>query len=234
MASAGRPGRDVNRWAVSTFVERTALSFGPGERVLDAGAGEGRYRRLFHRQRYVAVDLMVGDADWDYRGVDVAADLTRLPFRDAGVDHVLSTQTLEHLCEPGTFLREAARVLRPGGTLHLTAPQCFRLHQEPHDYFRYTRYGLVHLLEAADLEVVSVTAQGGYFWFLADAIRPLHRRLFGKERSLAWRILSAPLALVSKLVLTTLLPLVLFRLDALDTKRAMTTGHEVVARRPAP
>jgi len=160
MASAGRPGRDVNRWAVSTFVERTALSFGPGERVLDAGAGEGRYRRLFHRQRYVAVDLMVGDADWDYRGVDVAADLTRLPFRDAGVDHVLSTQTLEHLCEPGTFLREAARVLRPGGTLHLTAPQCFRLHQEPHDYFRYTRYGLVHLLEAADLEVVSVTAQG--------------------------------------------------------------------------
>jgi SAM-dependent methyltransferase len=229
-----RPERDVNRWAVSTFVERVARELPPGARVLDAGAGEGRYRPLFARQEYVAVDLAVGDPDWDYGSVSVMADLVRLPFGEGSFDHVVTTQTLEHLPEPGAFLVEAARALRPGGTLWLTAPQSFRLHQAPHDYYRYTEFGLRYLIERAGLEVVSVEAQGGYFWFLADAVRPLHRRLFGKERGLLWRILTAPLALVSKLVLTRLLPMALFRLDRLDGKRTMTTGHQAVARKPAP
>ncbi len=228
-----RPERSVNRRAVSTFVERTARALPAGARVLDAGAGEGRYRALFGARRYVAVDLGVGDDRWDYGGLDVRADLTRLPFAGGSFDHVLSTQTLEHLPEPGAFLAEAARVLVPGGGLSLTAPQCFRLHQAPHDYYRYTEHGLRYLLEKAGFTVLSVTPQGGYFWFLADALRPLHRRLFGKERSLAWRVLAAPLALVSRVLFTRLLPFVLFRLDFLDGKRTMTTGHEVVARKPA-
>ncbi len=226
---AGHPERNVNRWAVSTFVERTAAAIAGGARVLDAGAGEGRYRRLFHRQRYVATDLAVGDPDWDYTGVDVLADLSFLPFGDALFDHVLSTQTLEHLREPGLFLEEAHRVLRVGGRIHITAPQMFRLHQEPHDYYRYTEFGLRYLLGRAGFEEIDVTPQGGYFWFLADAIRPLHRRLFGKERSLAWRILTAPIVLASKLFFTTFLPFIFFRLDHLDTKRTMTTGHEATA-----
>ena len=226
---AGHPQRNVNRWAVSSFVERVAHATRPGDLVLDAGAGEGRYRPLFGGRRYVAVDLAVGDPAWDYRGVDVLADLTRLPFAPETFHHVLCTQTLEHLAEPRKFLAEAARVLRPGGKLHLTAPQCFRLHQEPHDYYRYTRHGLEWLIRAAGLSVVSVEPQGGYFWFLADNLRPLHRRLFGAERHLAWRILSAPLALASKVILTTLLPLVLFHLDFLDGKKTMTTGHEATA-----
>ena len=65
-----------------------------------------------------------------------------------------------------------------------------------------------------------------------ERVPPLHRRLFGRERGLAWRVVAAPLALVSKVVLTTLLPLVLVHLDFLDEKRTMTTGHEAVARKP--
>jgi SAM-dependent methyltransferase len=217
---------------VSTFVERRAREVLPGARVLDAGAGEGRYRPLFAGTRYVAVDLAVGDPAWDYGRLDARADLGRLPFAGASFDHVLSTQTLEHLADPGGFLAEAHRVLRPGGTLFLTAPMLFRMHQEPHDYFRYTRHGLALLLGRAGFAVESITPQGGYFWFLADAIRPLHRRLFGKERPFLFRALAAPLVLVSKFLFTALLPWVLFRLDGLDTKRTTTTGHEVVARRP--
>jgi SAM-dependent methyltransferase len=218
---------------VSTFVERRAREVPPGARVLDAGAGEGRYRRHFAKARYVAVDLAVGDPDWDYDRLDARADLGRLPFVAGAFDHVLSTQTLEHLADPGAFLAEACRVLRPGGTLLLTAPMLFRMHQEPHDFFRYTRHGLALLLARAGFEVESIAPQGGYFWFLADAIRPLHRRLFGKERPLLLRALAAPLVLLSKFLFTAFLPFVLFRLDGLDTKRTMTTGHEVVARRPA-
>ena len=231
--SAGHPESDVNRYAVSTFVERCARSVAPGARVLDAGAGEGMYRPLFSAARYVAADLAVGDPDWDYRALDVRTDLAVLPFPGGVFDHVLSTQTLEHLEDPAGFLREAARVLKPGGTLFLTAPMLFRMHQEPHDYFRFTAHGLRLLLDRAGLAVESLAPQGGYFWYLADAIRPLHRRLFGKERPLLFRVLAAPLALVSKALFTAFLPFVLYRLDFLDRKRTVTTGHEVVARRPS-
>lgn len=231
MASVS-PARDVNRFLIDRFVGRTAVSIPEGSRVLDAGAGEGRYRAHFRRHRYVAIDLAIGDPGWDYGGLDVLGDLTRLPFPDGVFDHVLTTQTLEHLPDPGAFLAEAARVLRPGGRIHLTAPQCQKLHQEPHDYYRYTVFGLRHLLARAGFVVESVTPQGGYLAFLADAIRPLHRKLFGKERSLAWRIPAAPLIPISKLCFTRLFPILLFRLDRLDTKRAMTTGHEAVAVKP--
>jgi SAM-dependent methyltransferase len=229
---SGHPEKDVNRAAVSSFVDRTARALPDGALVLDAGAGEGRYRPLFGRHRYVTADLAVGDPAWDYGGLSVRADLAALPFRGGVFDAVISTQTLEHLREPGRFLGEAARVLRDGGRMALTAPQCFRLHQAPHDYFRFTRHGLEYLLDRAGFCEIRVTPQGGYFWFLADAVRPLHRRLFGRERHLAWRVLAAPLALVSKAVLTTLLPFVLYRLDFLDEKRAHTTGHEATARKP--
>src|SRR5450759_4266599 len=116
-------------------------------RVLDAGSGEGQYRNLFARQRYFGVDLAVGDASWDYSQVDALADLTALPFRTAAFDAAVHIVTIEHLKEPGRALTEIARTLLPGGTLLIAAPHEWEVHQAPHDYFRYTRYGLAYLLE---------------------------------------------------------------------------------------
>lgn len=226
------PARDVNRHLIDEFVRRTAESLPEGALVLDAGAGEAAYRDLFAGRRYVAVDLAIGDPDWNYGNLDVITDLTRLPFPDGTFDMVLTTQTLEHLPAPDRFLAEAARVLKAGGRLHLTAPLCQRTHQIPHDYYRYTEYGLRHLIGGAGLDVVSVLPQGGYLAFLADAIRPLHRRFFGRERPLWFRILVAPIIPLSKLCFTRLFPILLYRWDRLDTKRVMTTGHEAIAVKP--
>jgi len=52
----------------------------------------------------------------------VRANLVHLPVRDGVVDLVVSAQTVEHLWDQGAFLRECARVLRPGGRLVLTTP----------------------------------------------------------------------------------------------------------------
>ena len=67
------------RDAVGAF----ARAIPEGARVLDAGAGEGRYAHYFARQRYCGVDLAVGDVMWDYSRLDVQADLTALPFPPA-------------------------------------------------------------------------------------------------------------------------------------------------------
>ena len=118
---------------------RFARSLTAGTRVLDAGAGECRYARKFSHCRYVAVDLAVGDADWDYSRLDGVADLARLPFRDGSFGAALNIVVLEHVRDPRAVLQELNRVLAPGARLLLAAPQEWGVHQAPHDYFRYTR-----------------------------------------------------------------------------------------------
>src|ERR1035437_3815135 len=140
--------------AVAAF----ARALPDGARVLDAGSGEGQYRHHFARQRYSGVDLAVGDATWDYSRVDAFADLTALPFRAATFDAAVHLVTIEHLREPGRALAEIARTLAPGGTLLIAAPHEWEVHQAPHDYFRYTRYGLAYLLEQAGFEVCEMHA----------------------------------------------------------------------------
>lgn len=96
--------------------------------------------------------------------IDIFADLNgRLPFDDEFADTVVAFQVLEHLREPRRFLAEAFRILRPGGSLYLTTPFMWRVHEEPHDYYRYTRFGLQHLVDQAGFEQVVVTANTG-FW----------------------------------------------------------------------
>jgi len=161
-----RASEDAGRHAVNDFVRGVAAKTPAGARVLDAGAGECVYRPLFEGRRYVAIDRGVGDGAWDYGRLDATSDLERVPFAGASFDLVLCTETLEHLARPARVLAELRRVLAPGGTLALTVPFLHPVHQAPHDYYRYTPYGLRHLLGEAGFEVESLEAAGGFFTFL--------------------------------------------------------------------
>lgn len=232
LPSGLRARLDLHRRAVLHFVEDTAVSLPQGALVLDAGAGEGPYRSAFRHVRYVALDDRRGDRSWDYGGLDVVGDLLRMPFKDGAFDAILCTETLEHLTEPQAFISEAARVLKRGGRLHMTAPLTFREHQEPHDYFRFTRHALRMLCERAGLRPVSIEPEGGYFRMLGDKIQPTHRFLFAKDRALVWKIVFLPLHPFSMLFFTVFAPALCLWLDPLDRKRKHTTGFHVIAERP--
>ena len=190
----------------------------PGARVLDAGAGEGNYKAHFSKQRYCGLDLGIGDEKWNYSRLDVIGDLERLPFPDVTFDACLNVVTLEHVREPARVLRELARTLRPGGQLLIIAPHEWEEHQQPHDYFRYTRYGLEHLLKGAGFTEIAIVPVGGFF-------RLLSRRMFN-----ALQFFPGPLMLVAAIFFVPA-GLVLPAFDGLDRSKAFTAGFVCSARR---
>ena len=186
----------------------------PRARILDAGAGEGQYSALFAAFQYIAVDLGVGDAGWSYKSLDAVADLSRLPFADRSFDAAINIVTLEHVREPAVVVQELARVLKPGGALLLVTPLEWEEHQQPHDYYRYTQYGIKWLAESAGLSVATLQPVGGIF------------------RLLSRRLLAAGMLVPLLLPLFAAMALVLPVLDPLDRKKHFTLGHICVARKP--
>ncbi len=96
---------------------------------------------------YVNLDLFA------VPGVDVAADAECLPFRGNLFQRVECDAVLEHVRRPERAIAEIARVLAPGGYLHLVTPFCHPFHEYPKDYRRYTLDGLKEL--AGGLEPVA-------------------------------------------------------------------------------
>lgn len=208
--------------SIENAVRAFAESLGDRARILDAGAGEGQYAAWFSRQRYTGADLAVGDRGWDYSHLDTVCDLSALPFADRCFDAAISIVTLEHISEPAAALREIARTLRPGAPLLLVVPFEWEVHQEPHDYFRFTRYGLEHLLRAAGFGEIEIRAVGGYF-------RLLSRRLLNgirlSMRGGRWVLFPVAVLLLGPPAIVA--PC----FDRLDKKQNFTLGYICVARR---
>ncbi len=127
-------------------------------RVLDVGCGTKPYRGLFGP----AVTGYVGlDREGPNAAPDVVGDAHALPFEDASFDAAVSFQVLEHVERPVECLREMARVVRAGGDVVVTVPGVWPDHEVPHDYWRFTRYGLEAAARAAGLELVELVPLGG-------------------------------------------------------------------------
>src|SRR5438067_396720 len=139
--------------SIETFVRGVAAEITPGKRVLDAGAGEGRFRSFFEHAEYVGIDFAQGDPSWNYSALDVIGRLENLPFPNGSFDHVLSIVVLEHTSEPGRVVEEFQRVLKPGGLVHIVVPHMWEEHQRPHDFFRFTSSGIRYLLEASGIRI---------------------------------------------------------------------------------
>jgi SAM-dependent methyltransferase len=145
-------------------------------RLLDVGCGDKPYLEIFlpYVSEYLGVEHEAAfrqtASSARGRGPDVFYDGLRLPFGDGEFDTVLSVQTLEHTPNPQLLLCEMARVLKPQGRLLLSAPFSFRLHEEPHDYFRYSPHGLRALCAEAGLELERCEAMGNLWSLLGHKL----------------------------------------------------------------
>jgi SAM-dependent methyltransferase len=164
------------------WVAKVLSELPKGARLLDAGAGESQYRRFCGHLLYVSQDLAeytgqgnsVGlqQANWDTSAIDIVCDITAIPEPDASFDAVLCTEVLEHLPEPVSALRELARLLKPGGTLIITAPFCSLTHFAPYHYATgFNRYFYLHHLGALGFRITDLIENGNFFEYMAQEIR---------------------------------------------------------------
>jgi SAM-dependent methyltransferase len=185
--------------------------------VLDAGAGECRYAPLFKAHRYIAIDNSVGDAAWDYSKLDVIGDLEQIPVSTDAFDAVISVVVLEHTRQPQQVVDEMARVMRPHGKLFLVVPNQWEVHQSPNDFFRFTQYGVSHLLTVSGLRILKMEPVGGFFWLMS---RRCVNALTFFQGGLKW-----PIFLVLTPFLGLLLPVLFYFVDTLDKRRDFTLGY---------
>ncbi|UWZ40601.1 class I SAM-dependent methyltransferase [Dactylosporangium roseum] len=116
---------------------------------LDYGAGTSPYRELFGRAALQTADIPGGES----YPADHALDRDgRCPVPDGTFDGVLSTQVLEHVADANAYLREAFRLLRPGGTLVLSTHGVWEEHGGQ-DLWRWTADGLALQAERAGFTV---------------------------------------------------------------------------------
>lgn len=126
--------------------------------VLDAGSGEiRRYKSFFKFDKYLTLDIKPNS------GVDIVGSVEDIPLESSSIDSIISTQVLEHVKNPQKAISEFYRVLKSGGYCLVTAPQLNELHEEPHDYFRFTQFGLKEIFKNSGFKIILIERRGS-FW----------------------------------------------------------------------
>ena len=215
---------DPERYILKKFIVEAASEIPAGARVLDAGAGNCRYRPFFARQRYIAADFCRVE-DKNYRRMELVTDLLSLGMKDGSLDAVLCIQVLEHVPEPAKLVREFQRVLKPGGTLYLSCPQNWGVHLAPYDFYRFTSYALWDIFGRTGFDVVYIKPKGGYFALIGKLFTRLpyivKKPASGAVRKAIYRINFT----ILKEVFFYWVPFFLVLLDRLDKRRDFTLGY---------
>ena len=217
------------------FTNRLVNAVGENGVLLDIGCGEGALRRaLDPNAEYVGLDRYVGVKSGEYEGWEmrpsVIGDAHSLPFKSETFTVISMMHVLEHVREPHVVFREIERLLVPGGRLFADVPFMHELHHQPNDYFRYTPYSLRHLAESAGLEVEEILPSGGYFRFVAYALRraPDAVTAMGTYGRLVRIMIGYPLK-----VLGHVFERAQYLLDICDAKQELVCGYHVVVRKPS-
>jgi len=165
------------------FKEEINNSLTKGQRVFDAGAGDGHWRNNITADvDYISMDLGVGDANVDYSHLTITGDLQHIPESDASFDAIICIQVLEHVPEPWIVLKEFSRILKKHGCLFLSLPHSVPIHQEPYDFYRYTKYGVKYLFENAGFNIEFIYPQLGNTSKISNDLRMTGNLLLTKNR----------------------------------------------------
>jgi SAM-dependent methyltransferase len=168
-------------YRIDKFIRRAAHEIDlEGRSVIDIGAGAGSDKKYFTRCNYLMQDIKQNDQSTIDFVCDIVDSAQSIPSEVA--DAIVTTQVLEHIRDPHKAFLTFARILKPGGKIYLTTHMAFEEHMKPHDYFRFTKYGLQYLGEQVGLKMTHFETHGGVFQLLNHLVGTLPIRLFFSKR----------------------------------------------------
>ena len=137
-------------------------------KTLDIGCGNKPYQKKLPAAvtSYRGCDIMQSSDEC----VDVICPANQIPLQDAGFDTIISTQTIEHVEDHQGLVNEAYRLLKKDGYFILSGPMYWPLHEEPYDFFRFTKHGFSYILEKAGFKIISINANGGKWAVAGQAL----------------------------------------------------------------
>lgn len=166
--------------------------------VIDIGCGKKPYQQYFNKiGKYWGIDIpkrneavnrkvwmpehirMELDLIKDDNLPDIYASAVNLPIKDNSINTVLATEVLEHIPSSTDFLKELKRILTPGGNIIMTTPFCWFIHEAPHDYKRYTKWGLKKQIEINGFKTIKLIPYGNTLFTIGALIGELIYKTFG-------------------------------------------------------
>ncbi|MGL5871923.1 MAG: class I SAM-dependent methyltransferase [Xenococcaceae cyanobacterium] len=135
------------------FENITSLSKSIQGKILDVGCGQKPYKNLFNASEYIGLELDSSE-NRKSKKADYFYDGKTFPFGDRDFDSVIVNQVFEHIFNPDIFLAEINRVLKEEGFLLMSLPFVWDEHEQPHDYARYSSFGMKYLLEKHGFEIL--------------------------------------------------------------------------------
>ena len=138
--------------------------------LLDVGCGDKPFLHVFDGkiEKYVGIEMQ--STRHINKEIDAFASGEHIPFKSNTFNTILTTSVLEHVKEPQKMFNEMHRVLKKNSYLILTTPCQYGLHEQPHDYFRYTKYSLRMLAEKSGFKVVYIKPVGGMLVIITQLI----------------------------------------------------------------
>jgi SAM-dependent methyltransferase len=159
--------RELSNILINSILEHALLKTVHGikelGRLLDIGCGTKPYKKILapYVTQHIGVDHET--TMHDKNNIDLFGSAYAIPAENGSFDSVLCTSVLEHLEEPELALQECFRVLKPRGIAIYSVPFIWHLHEEPRDFYRFSKYGLDYLFKKVGFEIIEINALSG-FW----------------------------------------------------------------------
>ena len=237
---------DPERAIVDRFIQDIENA-SKNQLLLDAGAGNFRYRELLVQKGY---SYQSQDFDEVFEksssGMHTyVCDIQSIPVESNRYDVVICTQVLEHVTNPQNVFIELARILKPGGKIYLTTNFLFPIHGAPYDFYRFTHFGLHLLAKESSLTNIEISSRGGFFSLWAKLIYDFPAIMkawlfYGGATLHGQRELSLKNPVLIIFVLPSIFFLDLFctfcaglirLLDPIDKRKRFTLGYQLIATR---